>query len=577
MEYEKKFRRWVEFTGMDVDLGRELALITTDNDEIARRFSQDITFGTGGIRGRMGAGTALFNIYTVRRTTAGLARYLINNHWQDEGQPSVVIAYDTRHNSDRFTKETAAVLTKYGIKVWIFTEPVPTPLLSFAVRELQASAGVVITASHNPPSDNGYKVYGPDGGQITLGSASAITAEIFQVEDELAISVGNLEAAEKDGLLEWVGADVYDQYFKLLREMDLTADWWSGGPLPVSVVYTPLHGAGAVAVPRALANAGVKDVYLVDEQMVMDPFCSTINCPNPEEWGVFNLAIKQGLKKQADLLLATDLDCDRLGVAVRDHSGQYVPLNGNQLGCLMLDYILSQTKERGGIPPNGIVVQTVVTSVLGKAITAAYGVETVETLTGFKYIGEVIKERVDSGQNSFLFGFEESYGYLAGDFVRDKDAIQAAQLAVELTAYYKNRGMNLLDALDQLYCDHGYYREELVNLELADGEIFHVQQAMEKLRDTGWHESIGFKIIHVDDYLLQLSTDLLTGGQTPTGLPASNAVKCFLERGCWFCVRPSGTEPKIKIYLGVREDSLDKAAAKLSILKEKVLAMLEKD
>jgi phosphoglucomutase len=577
VEYQKKFRRWADFTGMDVELGRELALITSDEEEIDRRFSQDITFGTGGIRGRMGAGTALINIYTVRKATAGLASYLLNNRRQEEDQPSVVIAFDTRHNSERFTRETAAVLTARGIKTYIFPEPVPVPLLSFAVRELQASAGVVITASHNPPADNGYKVYGSDGGQITQGSANAITAEIIQVEDELAIPAGNLATAEKDGLLEWVGTGVYDLYFKLLQGMSLTSAWWGGGPLPVSVVYTPLHGTGGSTVPRALANAGVRDVILVAEQMKMDPHCSTVKYPNPEDWEVFNLAIELGLKEQADMLLATDLDCDRLGVAVCDYSGQYVPLTGNQLGCLMLDYILARKKERGDLQPNGIAVQTVVTSALGKAIAAAYGVETVETLTGFKYIGEVIKERVDSGQNYFLFGFEESYGYLAGDFVRDKDGIQAAQLAVELTAYYKNRGMTILDALEQLYRAYGYYREELVNLELAEGEIYRVEQAMTKLRGADWREPGGLKIIRVDDYLQQLSTDLRTGEQIPTGLPASNAVKYFMERDCWFCVRPSGTEPKIKIYFGVKGESAHQAATLLNLLKERVLPMVKKD
>lgn len=575
MEYQKKFRRWADFPEMDVELSRELDLITSDEEEIARRFSRDIAFGTGGIRGRMGAGTALINIYTVRKATAGLARYLLKNRRQEEDRPSVVIACDTRHNSDLFTRETAAVLTACGIKTWIFPEPVPTPLLSFAVRELQASAGVVITASHNPPADNGYKVYEPDGGQITLGSADAITAEILRVENELTIPAGSLAAAEKGGLLERVGMGVYELYFNHLQGMSLTSAWWGGGPLPVRVVYTPLHGTGAVAVPRALANAGVKDVIFVAEQMKMDPDCSTIKYPNPEDWEVFKLAIDLGQKEQADLLLATDLDCDRLGAAVCDRSGQYVPLTGNQLGCLMLDYILACKKELGDLPSNGIAVQTVVTSMLGKAVAASYGVETVETLTGFKYIGEVIKERVDSGQNCFLFGFEESYGYLAGDFVRDKDGIQAAQLAVELTAYYKNRRMTLLDALEQLFQTHGYYLEELVNMELAEGEVYRVEQAIAALHGAGWCEQAGLKIIRVDDYLQQLSTNLLTGERTPTGLPASNAVKYCLEGDCWFCVRPSGTEPKIKIYFGVKGESAIHAATLLNLLKERVLPLVK--
>lgn len=575
VEYHNKFRHWADFPGMDVELTRELSLIVSDEEEIARRFSGNIAFGTGGIRGPMGAGTALINVYTVRKASAGLARHLLNKHRQEGDTPAVVVARDTRHNSERFARETAAVLTSRGIKTWIFPESVPTPLLSFAVRELRASAGVVITASHNPPSDNGYKVYESDGGQITQDSADAISAEMHRVGDELAVLVGSLPAAEKNGRLEQVGTEVYDRYFKCLQEISLTSSWWRGDLLPVRVVYTPLHGTGAIAVPRALANAGVSEVILVEEQMKMDPDCFTVKYPNPEDWEVFNLAVELGQKEQADLLLATDLDCDRLGAAVRDCSGQYIPLTGNQLGCLMLDYVLARKKEEGHLPPNGIAVQTVVTSALGKAIAAAYGVETVETLTGFKYIGEVIKKLVDSGQSCFLFGFEESYGYLAGDFVRDKDGVQAAKLAVELTAYYKSRGMNLLGALEQLYQAHGYYREELINLEMAEGEIYRAEQAVAELGRAGWSEPAGLRILRVDDYRQQLSTDLRTGGKTPTGLPVSNAVKYFLEEDCWFCIRPSGTEPKIKIYVGVKGENADHAAALLSSLKKGVLPLVK--
>jgi len=575
VEYQKRFRRWFDFPEMDVELSRELALIATDDAEISRRFSRDISFGTGGIRGRMGAGTSLINIYTVRKATAGLARYLLDRQRRENGRPAVVIAFDTRLRSDLFARETAAVLAAFDIKALIFKQPVPTPLLSYAVRQLQASAGVVITASHNPPADNGYKVYGPDGGQITQNIADAILAQINRVEDELSIPVSNLEEAEKCGLLVWVGMELFEQYFQQLQEISLTSAWWGGGPLPVRVVYTPLNGTGATAIPRALTNAGVEELFLVAEQMEADPCCSTIKHPNPEDWEVFNLATELGNKTGADLLLATDLDCDRLGVAVRDSSHRYVPLTGNQLGCLMLEYILARKKERGELPPNGIVIQTVVTTALGKAIAGAYGVETVETLTGFKYIGEVIKERVENGRNRFLFGFEESYGYLAGDFVRDKDGIQAALLAVEMAAYYKNQGMTLLDGLERLYQVYGFYQEELVNLELAEGHDYRADLAMSAFCGADWGNPGGLKIIGVDDYLRQLSIDLRTGEQKPTGLPASNAVKYFLEGDCWFCIRPSGTEPKIKIYFGVKAENLTRAQSILHLLKENVLPLVK--
>lgn len=574
MKYRKKYQQWLDFPGMDEELGQELTQIALNENEIINRFSREITFGTGGIRGRMGAGTALINIYIIRKVTAGLARYLLSACQKESKPPSVVIAYDTRRNSQRFARETVAVLTNYGIKAWLFQEPTPTPLLSFAVRKLRASAGVVITASHNPPTDNGYKVYGADGGQITDGLASAITTQISSLEDELTIPLGDLEKAEKDGLLELVGEDVENLYLEYLQKLSLSSTWWNKSPLPVRVVYTPLHGTGGKLIPQALANAGVTDIFLVPEQM--EPCCSTIQNPNPEDWQVYKLAIDLGEKEQADLLLATDLDADRLGAVVRSASGQYVPLTGNQIGYLLLNYILSQKKTQGTLPQNGIAVQTVVTSEMGKSIAAAYGVKMIETLTGFKYIGEQIRERVDTGQNVFLFGFEESYGYLAGDFVRDKDGIQASQLVAEMTAYYKNQHMTLLDALEQLFLAHGYFQEELVTLELAEGELYLVEQVLNKLRNTRLSEMGGQPVIRKDDYLWQLST-AQNGKQTPTGLPANNALKYLFEDLSWFCIRPSGTEPKIKIYLGAQGDTAEKTAARLSVLKREVLALLKED
>lgn len=576
MEYQYKYRKWLNFSGINADLYQELSQIHQNEEEIANRFSRDLTFGTGGIRGRMGAGTARFNVYVVRKTTAGLAQYLLETHPQKKEPVSVVIAYDTRCNSYRFALETAAVLTNYGIKAWLFPEPVPTPLLSFAVRELKAAAGVVITASHNPFTDNGYKVYGRDGGQITDGFAQGVTAQILRVKDELAVPVANLEEAGTKGLYELVGKEVEERYFERLKELYLGLSCWRKVGLPVAVVYTPLHGTGARIIPQALRNSGIVDLFLVKEQMQLDSCGSTILHPNPEDWEVFRLARDLGEKKKADLLLATDLDGDRLGVAVRDSTGYYVPLTGNQLGCLMLNYILSQKKGLGILSRQGIMVQTVVTSPMGKAIAAFYEVDAIETLTGFKYIGEQIKERVDSGDSVFLFGFEESYGFLVGDFVRDKDGVQASQLVVEMAAYYKtHEGMTLLDALERLWQRFGYYREELVNLELAENEMDRVARVMNHLRFAGLSELKGVKILRVDDYLQQSIHDLLTDERFPTGLPASNSLKYSLEGDAWFCIRPSGTEPKLKIYLGVREGSMVQATAALSAFKDQVMALVD--
>lgn len=573
MDYLTKYRMWLEHPSLDPELLEELQQIAGRDEEISTCFSRELRFGTGGIRGKMGAGTARMNIYMVRRATEGLARYL--QSLPQEGSRSVVIAYDTRRNSQRFAREAASVLTRHDIKAYLFPKPEPTPLLSFAVRELQASAGIVITASHNPPADNGYKVYGPDGGQITDTLAQTITKEIEQVENSLAVEGSDLETAARQGLLQEVPEAVTQRYVKLLRDLTLSSDWCPEGSLPVRVVYTPLHGTGSEIVPRVLQAAGVEDLFLVPEQTLQDPYCSTVRHPNPEDWDVFQMAIHLGREQQADLLLATDLDADRLGAAVRDAKGNFTPLTGNQMGCLMLDYILSRRKAQGRLPSRGMIVKTVVTSDMGRAIADAYGVETLETLTGFKYIGEKIKELADTGRKVFLFGYEESYGYLVGDFVRDKDGLQAGQLLAEMTAFYKKQGMTLLEALEQLYLQHGYYLEELINLDLEEGRLDQVGKTMEKLRSLTLQEIGGMPLTRVDDYLHQKSRNMATGTDQHTGLPSSDSLKFYLAEEAWFCVRPSGTEPKIKIYLGVRGKSRPQAEKLLSSLKDTVLSLIE--
>ncbi len=573
MGYHDQYQRWHGYIHMDPELKQELDEIAEDDVKIRERFDRILTFGTGGIRGEMGSGTARINIYQVRKATMGLARYLLENS-AEQGPISVVIAHDTRRNSVRFSRETAAVLAYMGIQACLFPCPAPTPLLSFAVRAMNASAGIVITASHNPPADNGYKVYGPDGGQITDIFAQAIMKQISEVQDELTVPAMDLADAESKGLLRWVGKEVADQYVKQVSGISFRRNWWAKGPLPVRVVYTPLHGTGADYVPRVLRMNDITDLFPVPEQMVQDPSCPTVKYPNPEDWSVYGMAIDLGQKERADVLMSTDLDADRLGVAVRNVFGGYTPLTGNQLGCLMLAYILSQHTKNQTLPSDGMMVQTVVTTGMGKAIASKYSVEVVETLTGFKYIGETITERSDKHLNTFLFGYEESYGFLAGDFVRDKDAMQAALLTAEMAAYHQMQGKTLLQALEDLYEEYGYFKEELINIDLKAGETDRIREIMESFRQNGWDVMAGSRVVHVCDYLTQTQTNPITGMTAAIHLPSSNAIKIVMENASWFCIRPSGTEPKMKIYVGVKGISQSDAEQKLEALKAEIRTRL---
>ncbi len=550
MDYRKRYKQWLSFPALDEEIKKELLQISGCEEEIAARFSRELEFGTGGIRGCMGAGSSRLNIYIVRKVTEGLARFIqktipaIDTAALSAESPRVVIAYDTRKNSERFARETASVLLRWKIKVYLFSEPVPTPLLSFAVRELKAAAGVVITASHNPAGDNGYKVYWSDGGQITDGTARAITAEIAAVEDELLVETGDLEDAARLGALVTIGEEMIIKYLQHLSGLHMDMNY-KERCRRLRVVYTPLYGTGTKIIPRALRAAGLEDLFLVSSQAGLDPSFATIKRPNPEEWEVFDLAIQLAEKEAADLILATDLDADRLGVAVRDENDNFKPLTGNQLGGLLLEYILSRRKEQQNLPANGIVIKTVVTSEIGRAIASSYGMQTLETLTGFKYIGEKIRELADTGENVFLFGYEESYGFLIGDFVRDKDAIQAGQLTVEMAAYYKAGGISLVQALNNLFEKYGYFTEELVNVDLADESPGRAEKIIEFFRKSALKEISGMRVVRLVDYLAGESFDLLNKKKAATGLPASNSIKYLLENDSWFCIRPSGTQNKI--------------------------------
>jgi len=573
MTYYDEYKRWRGYEAMDPALKQELDSIENIEEEIRDRFGRSLNFGTGGIRGRMGAGPGRINIYLIRQATLGLARYLKTVH-PDKKNLSVCIAYDTRENSARFARETAGVLAYEGIQARLFPQPTPTPMLSYAVRELAADAGVVITASHNPPSDNGYKVYGPDGGQITDGFAKAVMAQIAAVTDELAVPVAEFAEAEGKGLICWVDPEVEERYLQQVCAISLRKGWGAEKTLPIRVVYTPLHGTGARFGPEILKRSGMMNVYPVPEQMIMDPACPTVKYPNPEDFDVFQLAIQLGIKEGAELLLATDLDGDRLGAVVRNKEGDYVPLTGNQLGCLMLDYLLSQRRKNGTLPPNGMMVQTVVTSGLGKAIASAYGIETVETLTGFKYIGEVIKERGDSHKNVFLFGYEESYGYLAGDFVRDKDAFQAILLAAEITVFHQSQGNSLLDALEAIYKRFGYFMEELMNIDLPPGDIARVEGIMGRFRQEEIKRLGGSPVVTVFDYLYRTEKNMSDGKTREVMLPSNNSLKYVALDGSWFCIRPSGTEPKMKLYVGVVGTDQEDSQKKMLALRNEIVQLI---
>ncbi|MBS4025069.1 MAG: phospho-sugar mutase [Clostridia bacterium] len=600
--YLAKYYTWLQHNELDEELLRELTGIKEQlapsimEREIEARFYQELEFGTGGLRGIIGAGTNRMNIYTVRKATQGLVNCLKKklekkepeqesgkqdghyNSGEGEGKEKekgegvgegVAIAYDSRHKSREFALEAALVLAQNGIKAYLFGELTATPILSFAVRELGAAAGIVVTASHNPPEYNGYKVYGDDGGQITDETAKIITGEIALVEDELAIpTMGEREALEV-GLLQELGDELVDSYVEKLKGLSLNPKLVKEKGAAIKIIYSPLHGTGQKPVLRALGELGFQQVMVVPEQALPDGNFPTVAYPNPEEKEAFKLAIALGEKEGADVLLATDPDADRLGVAVKNHRDEYIILTGNQLGALFLEYILSQREEQGSLPANGVVIKTIVTSEIGRAVATAYGLETVDTLTGFKYIGEKIKEFYQQGNKTFIFGYEESYGYLIGDFVRDKDAVQACQLAAEMALYYHLKGMTLFEKLQDVFATYGFYQDELVSFTLKGKEgQERISEIMDSFRREGLAEVAGEKIKAMEDYL--------TGriGQLQTSLPRANVIKFILEDESWFCIRPSGTEPKIKIYFSVKDNCQALAQVKLSALKAAVLELL---
>ncbi|KMN71473.1 phosphoglucomutase [Bacillus cereus] len=574
MNWKQEFSRWLSYAQLDAELKEQLENMKQDEKKIEDSFYKNLEFGTGGMRGELGAGTNRLNVYTVRKATKGLASF-IEKLGEEAKKRGVVVAYDSRHKSPEFAMEVAATLGARGITTYVFESLRPTPVLSFAVRHLHTVSGIVLTASHNPPEYNGYKVYGEDGGQLPPKEADELISYVNAVEDELTVEVADVEQLKADGLLHIIGQEVDDAYAAELNNVIINKEMVQRVGKDLKIVFTPLHGTSNISVRRGLKEVGFTDVTVVKEQELPDPNFSTVKSPNPEEHAAFEYAIRDGEKVGADVLIATDPDADRLGVAVRNHNGEFQVLTGNQTGALMLDYLLSQKKENGTLPENGVVLKTIVTSEIGRTIAKAYGLDTVDTLTGFKFIGEKIRQYEESGQYEFQFGYEESYGYLIRPFCRDKDAVQSVLFACEVAAYYKSQGKTLYDGLLEVFEKYGFFREDLVSLTLKgkDGAE-KIQEMMATFRENPPKEVAGLTVVAVEDYKASIVTSLQDGHKEEIHLPKSNVLKYQLEDGSWFCLRPSGTEPKIKFYFGVKDSSLQNSEQKLLTIKEDIMNRL---
>jgi phosphoglucomutase len=559
MDYRESYASWRRDFAGDTQLVAELDRIAGDEKEIEDRFYKELSFGTAGMRGVLGAGLNRMNVYNVRRATRGLAKYLLKN--PGLAVRGVAIAYDSRRLSPEFAKETALVLCQSGVPAYLFDALRPVPILSFAVRHLKCIAGVAITASHNPPQYNGYKVYGEDGAQLGPEAAQGVTDCIRETAYFDAVPMDEGEALNK-GLLHIIGnREVDDEYIQRVRTLCVQPELMKKEGGKLSIVYTPLHGSGNVPVRRILKEVGITNVAVVKEQEQPDPNFSTISVPNPEDPAAFKLAMNLANQVGADVIFGTDPDCDRLGVAVRDKTGQFLLLTGNQIGCVLLHYILSTRKRLGTLPKNGAAVKSIVTTELARAISMDFGVTMYDTLTGFKFIGELIQQFEDTGSHTFLFGFEESYGYLSSTFVRDKDGVNASLLLAEAAVACKAEGITLYDRVQDIFKRYGYYVEKVVSKTLPgkDG-LEKMQKIMDQLRQNPPRELAGIPILAQRDYLTGIRTDT-QGNKKHMGLPESDVLYYELSGGHWVCIRPSGTEPKIKLYVNTcaREENESQA------------------
>ncbi len=565
-EHHSRYRQWLENPHLDEETLKELESIADNEEEIKSRFSGELEFGTGGLRGVIGAGSNRFNRYTVQKATQGLANYLLDTY-ASESNKSAVIAYDSRRFSDQFAEETARVLAANGIKAYLFDSLRPTPVLSFAIRELGCLAGVVITASHNPPEYNGYKVYTRDGGQAVPSVTEKLTGYIENVELINDVKSISREEAENKGFLEIIGENIDRSYLEHVKSLCTYQ-----GEENLRIVFTPLHGTGYPLIPRFWEEQGYQNVKLVEEQVQPDSEFPTVKSPNPEEREAFSMALDYAEKYQAHIALATDPDCDRVGCAVRNSKGEYVLLNGNQIGALLVNYMLTKLQEENKLPSNGVVVKTIVTGDLGKIIAQDFGIETVETLTGFKFIGEKIEEFKQNNSKEFLLGYEESYGYLAGTFVRDKDAIISTALISEMASYYLDQGLTLLDKIEELYQKYGYFYEELESLELDDPGT--AERIINRLADKNFNEIAGLEVAEKRDYISSRARNPQTGEDRTLDFPPTKAIFFAMKDNSWFCVRPSGTEPKFKIYYSTNASTSQESREKLESLRKEVQSLI---
>lgn len=562
MDYLKRYEEWTSNPYFDQNTRNELLALSGDDKEIKERFYKDLEFGTGGLRGILGAGVNRMNIYTVRRATQGLANYIIKQNGASRG---VAIAYDSRRMSPEFALDTALCLNANGIRAYLFESLRPTPMLSFALRELSAIAGIVITASHNPPEYNGYKVYWEDGAQITYPKDNEIISEVNAITDFSAAKIMSKDEAMRAGLLTIIGQDIDDKYTAELKKLVINPVREEGKEL--KIVYTPLNGTGNLPVRRILKEIGFDKVYIVKEQELPDSDFTTIGYPNPEDPNVYTMAIKLADEVGADIILATDPDADRLGLQVRNDKGEFVLFNGNMTGALIAEYIFSQKAKKGILPKNSALIKTIVTGNIADRIADNYGAKHIEVLTGFKYIGEQIKLFEETGSNEYIFGFEESYGFLVGTHSRDKDAIVAVMTLCEAAAYYKSQGISLYDQMNNIYEKYGYYKEDLVAVTFKGIEgMEKMKSIMNEFRKNPPKEVGDYQVLRIRDYEYDTITDIESGSTIPTGLPKSDVLYFDLSDDAWCAIRPSGTEPKIKFYFGAKGDSMEDATKNLNSL-----------
>ena len=562
-EYRVRYQQWLEDPSIDEETKAELRSIADDENEIKERFFKELEFGTGGLRGIIGNGSNRLNQYTVGKASQGLANYIKKEGTQAKG---VAIAYDSRFMSPEFAEVAGLIFAANGIPAFVYPSLRPVPMLSFAVRELGCTAGVVLTASHNPPEYNGYKVYWADGAQVVAPRDKGIITEVNAVTDFGQIQrMDKAEAVEKK-LFNLIGEEVDEAFDKNVQAQLMCPDMIQRMGDKLNIVYTPLHGSGNLPVRRNLAKAGFKNVYIVKEQEQPDSSFSTVDYPNPEDTKVFVLAQKLAAEVDADVIIGTDPDCDRVGAMMKDEKGEFVALTGNMVGALATEYILARRKEQGRLPENGAVIKTIVSTEMIAPICEEYGVKKIDVLTGFKFIGEQIKGFDETGSNTYLFGFEESYGCLAGTYARDKDAVYASVMICEMAAYYKEKGMTLYEALLALYEKYGYYREGVKSMTMKGLEgMARIQLIMKTFRENTPAELGGYKVAVAKDYKTQVFKNMVTGEESGSPLPVSDVLHYTLEDGTWVCIRPSGTEPKLKFYIGVKADSLQAAQDKVAM------------